>query len=68
MSRRRDYSAQQLIPNQSFSVAKFLRRHIDRYVTQAFVGKVSPEFCEAYEEEYEDELSFTAKGFWERHV
>jgi hypothetical protein len=35
---------------------------------EAFVGKVSPEFCEAYEEEYEDELSFTAKGFWERHV
>jgi hypothetical protein len=33
-----------------------------------FVTKASPEFYEAYEDKYQDELSFDSRGFWERHI
>jgi hypothetical protein len=35
---------------------------------ERFVEKASLEFHEAYERKYRDVLSFTNRGFWERHV
>ena len=39
---------------------------LDRF--RAFVQNPSEEFVKQYEEENSDQLSFTNRGFWERHL
>jgi len=35
---------------------------------QKFVRKASSDFATAYEREHDDELDFSTRGFWERHI